>query len=100
MQRREYIFEESMKVLNGGTSAAVSISATSAQSAVIATNRVVLYSTVACWIRQGADPTALGNGTDQFIPAETMMRLTDITPGNKLALIAGGAGTVYITPGA
>ena len=100
MQRRDYVFEESIKVLNGGESAAVSISASSAQSAALLTNRVVIYSTVACWIRQGSNPTALSNGTDQYIPAETMMRLTDITPGNKIAFIAGSAGTVYITPGA
>ena len=100
MQRREHVFEESMKVLNGGTSYAISISATSAQSAAILNDNAVAYSTVDCWIRQGTNPTALANGTDQFLPGLVQMRLVDIEPGNKIAFVAGGAGTVYLTPGA
>lgn len=100
MQRREYVFEESMKVLNGGESVAISISTTSAQSAAILTTSVVVYSTVECWLRQGSNPTAVSDGTDQYLPAETQMRLVDITPGNKLAFKAGASGTVYLTQGA
>ena len=100
MQRREYVFEESMKVLKGGESVAISISTTSAQSAAILTTNVIVYSAVACWLRQGADPTAVSDGTDQYLPAEVQMRLVDITPGNKLAFKAGASGTVYLTQGA
>jgi hypothetical protein len=49
-------------------------------------------------MRQGSNPTALSNGTDQFIPANTLLRIVDIESGNKLAFIAGSAGTVYISP--
>ena len=100
MSRREYVFEESMKVLNGGTSVAISISTTSAQSAAILTNSIVVYATVACWLRQGSNPTALSDGTDQYLPAEVQMRLVDITPGNKIAFKAATSGTVYLTQGA
>lgn len=100
MQRREFVFEESMKVLNGGESQAVSISTTSAQSAAITTNRVVVYATVECWFRQGSNPTALSTGVDQYLPAGVQMRLVDIKPGNKLAFKAASSGTVYITPDA
>lgn len=100
MSRREYVFEESMKVLKGGESQAVSISTTSAQSTAILSSRVVVYATVECWFRQGSDPTALATGVDQYLPAGVQMRLCDITPGNKLAFKAGSSGTVYITPDA
>jgi hypothetical protein len=98
MQRREYILQESISALKGGTCQAVSISGTSAQSAAINSGRVVIYSNVDCWMRQGSNPTALSNGTDQFIPANTLLRIVDIESGNKLAFIAGSAGTVYISP--
>ena len=100
MQRREFVFEESMKVLNGGESQAVSVSTTSAQSAAILGSRVVVYSTVECWLRQGSNPTALSTGVDQYLPAGVQMRLCDITPGNKLAFKSSTSGTVYITPDA
>ena len=100
MQRREYIFEESMVSLTGGQSSAVSVSGTSAQSAAITTGRAVLYSTTDVFFRQGADPTAVATGADQILPANSLMRLVDITNGNKLAFkTAGTTGTVYITPG-
>ncbi|MEF3075160.1 hypothetical protein V2P20_08995 [Methylobacter sp. Wu1] len=95
-----FITENSINILTGGQTNAVSISTTSAQSSAINVEKVVIYSTVFCFVRQGANPTALSNGTDQPVPAETYLRVT-LTPGNKLAFItASGTGTVYITPGA
>lgn len=100
MQRREYVFEESMVSLNGGQSSSVAVSGTSAQSAAITAGRAVLYSTADVFFRQGANPTALASGVDQLLPANNIMRLADITSGNKLAFITSGTtGTVYITPG-
>ena len=100
MQRREYIFEESMLALSGGESSAVSVSGTSAQSAAINSGRVVLYATTEVFFRQGSNPTALATGVDQILPAYTLMRVADITSGNKLAFkTSGSTGTVYITPG-
>lgn len=100
-KKREYTFEESVVALKGGTCAAVAISTTSAKSAAILTGRVVLFSSAECFFRQGADPTALSDGTDQILPASTMLRVVDIETGNKLAFkTASGTGTVYIAPAA
>ena len=100
MQRREYILQESMVALKGGTCSTVAVSGTSAQSAAITSGKVVIYSTVDMYLRQGSNPTALATGVDQFIPANTMLRIVDIENGNKLAFISGTSGTVYISPAA
>ena len=101
MQRREHVLEESVIALKGGTCAAVAVSTASAQSAAITSGRVVLYSSVECFFRQGSNPTALSDGTDQILPASTMLRVVDIESGNKLAFkTASGTGTVYIAPAA
>lgn len=99
MSRREYILQESVVALKGGTCATVSVSTTSAQSAAITAKRMVLYSSCDVFFRQGSNPTALADGTDQILPAYTMLRVVDIESGNKLAFkTASGAGTVYIAP--
>lgn len=93
----------SMTASNGGLSQAVSISSTSAQSAVIPSTFCVVYATTDCWMRKGSNPTALSNGTDQFLPANALLRLDGFAPGgtDKIAFITSSAtGTVYITPGA
>lgn len=100
MQKREYILQESMVALKGGTCASVAVSGTSAQSAAITSGRVVLYSTVDVFLRQGSNPTALATGVDQLVPANTLIRLVDIENGNKIAFIASSSGTVYISPAA
>lgn len=98
MQRRDFVLQESIVALKGGTCAAVSVSTTSAQSAAITNGRVVIYSTVDVFMRQGSNPTALSDGTDQFIPAGTLLRIVDIEASNKLAFISTMSGTVYISP--
>ena len=101
MQRREYVLEESVVALTGATCEAIAISTTSAQSSAITSGRVVLYSSVECFFRQGSNPTALSTGVDQILPASTMLRVVDIESGNKLAFkTASGTGTVYIAPAA
>jgi hypothetical protein len=96
----EVIAEHSLTIDAGGTSQAVSISTTSAQSAAIPGGSAVIYSTVDCFVRSGANPTALSNGTDRFIPAGIYLRV-GFASGEKLAFItAAGTGTVYIAPGA
>jgi hypothetical protein len=96
----EVIAEHSLTIGAGGTSQALSISTTSAQSSAIAGGSALIYSTVDCFTRADANPTALSNGTDLFIPAGVVFR-ADFAPGSKLAFItASGTGTVYITPGA
>ena len=83
----------------GGTSQQVAISTTSAQSTAIAAMEAYIYSTVDTFMRQGSNPTAVNDGTDRFIPANVLLRLAGLVPGNKLAFkTVSGTGLVYITP--
>lgn len=94
--------ETSITITTGGDSQAVAISTTSAQSAVIAADSATLYATTDCFVRRGSNPTAVADGTDQFVPANTLLRINGLTNDNlsKLAFkTATGTGTVYITPG-
>ncbi len=92
--------EISLLLGGGGASQAVSISSTSAQSAAMSGDNAVLYSTVDTFVRAGTNPTALSDGTDQFIPAGVLVRVR-FDAGSKLAFKTSSAsGTVYITPGA
>lgn len=105
------IREVTMKALTGGQSSVVSISGASAQSAAFAQPAVpapqtgdldaTITPTVDCFVRQGTNPTALADGTDQILLGGNTYRLSGILVGNKLAFItSGAAGSVYITPGA
>lgn len=86
--------------LSPGQSQKITVSTTSTQSAPIDSTSCTIYSDVDCYVRQGAAPVALSNGSDQFIPAGTFLRLEGITRGNKLGIIGAAAGTVFLTPGA
>lgn len=89
----------SIVVDEGGRSQALTISSTSAQSATINSDYVLVTLTVAGFVRQGSNPTATADGTDIFLLADVTYRL-NVKKGNKLALRTGGlAGTAYITPG-
>jgi len=93
------VSQESIHLLSGGQSQQVSISTSSAQSAAITGSKTIyMCSTVDCFLRQGVDPTALSNGTDQFLPAYAPMRFAGFATGNKIAVIGTGTGTLYITP--
>ena len=93
------VSQESATIYSGGQSQSVAVTTSSAQSTAISNSKtVVLCSTVDCFIRQGSNPTALSNGTDQFLPSYVPMRFAGLTSGNKLAVIGTGAGTLYITP--
>jgi len=94
-------FEFSLSARSGGQSQSVSMSTTSAQSTVINAEWAVVTPDVACFFRRGASPTALSNGTDQYLAAGSAYRVNGIREGDKLAfIVASGTGTVYITPGA
>lgn len=93
------VSQESATLYSGGQSTSISVTTTSAQSAAISNSKtVVLCGTVDCFIRQGANPTALSDGTDQFLPAYTPMRYAGFVSGNKIAAIGLTSGTLYITP--
>ena len=96
----EHVLAASIIALTGGQSASVAISTASAQSFAITSGSAVVTPTVDCFFRQGSNPTALSNGTDQVLFANNSYRIANITSGNKLAFITGaGTGTVYLSPG-
>lgn len=83
---------------SGGGGESISVTTSSAQSAVIHATQpcyVVMFSTVSCFMRQAVNPTAVAN-TDQYIPANIYMRIGPFAPGNKMALIGTGSGTAYL----
>lgn len=93
--------ELSLLVPTDANTSTVSISTTSAQSAVIPQGgSVVVHSTADCFVIQGANPTAVAN-TCLPLFANVQYRLSGIRENGRLAFItASGTGTVYITPGA
>lgn len=78
----------------------IAVSTTSAASAAINHNEALLYSDVEVFAVTGDSPTATVNdGTP--IPANQLVRVHGITPGQEIAFItATGTGTVRIRPGA
>jgi hypothetical protein len=97
------ISEISIRALSGGQSDAVTVSATSAQTtkqSIIDAEKVAVFCESNVFFREGSDPTALSDGSDQIIPGGVWTRVSKTT-GYKMAFIlATGTGTVYITPGA
>lgn len=101
------ISEISLELNAGGTSQKVAMSTTSAQSAAaaLATNepkgaplKYVITPDAACFIRKGANPTALSDGTDLYLVANQSYRV-ELMDGEKMAfIVASGTGNVYITP--
>lgn len=79
----------------GGLSQKVVLSAASAQSTVLAGSTVVVTPDVNCFMRMGVNPAAVVD-VDRILIANTAHRVT-ISPGQKLAFIAAGAGNAYIT---
>lgn len=94
----------SLNVPNSATTAAVSISGTSAQSAVLSGASAVVVPTVDCFVIRGRNPTATVPGASPgSMPlfSNQHWRLEGIQPDEKLAFItSGGTGTVYITDNA
>lgn len=92
------LVQQASRIATGGTCQKVAISSTSAQSAAIDAHLVHVTPTVDCYVREGANPTALSNGTDHFLVANATQAFT-ITHDNKLAFITTAAsGSVHIAP--
>jgi len=98
------VFEHSVNLLSGGQSSSVAMSTVSAQSATFTfpnapQGYVLVTPSADCFVRQGVNPTALSNGTDQILLAANTYRMF-VESGNNIAFImAAGSGTAYITPG-
>jgi hypothetical protein len=73
----------------------ISVSVASAQSAVLTGADILYWCAVATNVLFGADPTATAAGV--YVPANTLVRFTNITRGEKLAAlaVAGGNSTAY-----
>lgn len=82
----------------GAVSQAVAISGTSAQSATLSADCVVvrIVSTTDCFVSVGASPTAVAD-TTMFLPAYTVDYIK-VSPGQKIAgIYLAASGTLYIT---
>jgi hypothetical protein len=100
------MYEMSVNVGAGGTSSAIAVSTTSAQSAIFVANggtspggtTVIVTPSVNCFVRQGVDPTATNDGTDLFLLGGQSYRI-NVADTHRLAFrTASGSGTVYLTP--
>lgn len=91
-----------MVIHSGGQSSKVAVSTTSAQSGLVGLRgNVVVTPDATMFVRRGSNPTALSDGTDQILLANTTYRFYGLKSDDKLAFImAVGTGNVYITPGA
>ncbi len=91
----------SNQVLSGGQSSKVVTSTTSAQSVALTGYQYTIVSDTNVFVRLGANPTAVSDGTDQLLLANQQYRILPIVPGQKFAFIlATGTGNVYLTPDA
>ena len=96
----------SKQILSGGQSTKIAVSIVSAQSAVFGGNQsggipdnYTITPDVNCFVRQGTNPTAVSDGTDQILFAGNQYRVSPCIPGNRFAFItSSGAGNVYLTP--
>lgn len=78
----------------------VSVTTTTAVTTnAVSTNDCLVYSTVECFAVAGSAPTAtVAAGTP--IPANQLIRLTNVNGGKIAFIAASGSGTAYIRPGA
>lgn len=75
----------------------VSASTSSAQSAVLSGEDIVICADVAFHILFGANPTATTSCLR--VPADTLVRFVNLNPGEKFAVVlASGTGTVQYNP--
>lgn len=82
------------QALHPGTCQKVTFSGTSAQSNAMQTrtSAVELYSTKACWIKFGTNPTAVANDGSSFYLDAGLFKVYGIAPGQKIAVIQDAAG--------
>lgn len=89
----------SLTIGPGATSQKVNMSTASVPSAVINADYCTVAVTADAFVRAGATPVAVADGTDQFLPAGIYR--VSMVRGQKLAFILPtGTGVAYITPGA
>lgn len=101
-----HMTEISLSIPSSATSTTIALSAVSAQGPVIARPathpagvpvKCLITPDVICWIRRGVNPTALADGTDLKLLAGNTYR-AELLDGERIAVIAAGAGTCSFTP--
>ena len=91
----------SCKILSGGQSSKLVLSGANVQSAALTSTSYVVTADTDCFVRTGANPIAVADGTDQFLLGGSAYRVTPLMIGDKLSFITSGAGgNVYLTPDA
>lgn len=92
---------EGFEAIYLGTSQKVAFDASTQSAALGARTSVVsLYATQDCHIKTGANPTAVADGTNYFLP-KLVQRFIGVKPGDKIAAIKDSAGgNLFITEGA
>lgn len=96
----QFVKDITVDASQGGTSELIAVSATNAQSEAISSGVAIVTPRVDVYMRQGADPEATADGSDQLLLANVAYRVK-LTPGNKLAFkAASDAGNVHLTPAA
>lgn len=86
------------KIAAPGTSQKLTISAVAAQSAAITANIVELSPSIDCYVRAGANPTAVNTGVDHFLMGGTT-QFFRFSSGDKISVISElGAGVIHISP--
>lgn len=103
------VTQVSMAVLSGGQSSKVALTTASAQGPVVTQPATLpagcavpctLVLDAAGFVRKGTNPTALSDGTDQYLVANFPYRI-ELMAGERLAIIlASGTGNAYFTPNA
>lgn len=94
----QQVVQQASSIGAGGACQKVAMSTTSAQSAAINYGMVQITPSADCYVREGSNPTAVSDGTDQFLAAN-VPQVFLVTPGNKLAfIVASGTSSVHIAP--
>lgn len=91
-------YEQTTRLYDFTAGQKVTTSGTSAQSAAVACNEVMLTATADMYVTAAANPTAAASAGSIFLAGGTVIHL-QITPGWKVAAIQStAAGALYILP--
>ncbi len=92
---------ETFETIIPGVSQLIAVSNASVQGSAlgISTTVVRLFATNDCYIKLGANPTALADGTSMFVPGG-IVDFIGVTPGDKIAVIRYASnGSLFVTEG-
>lgn len=80
------------KLVSTATAASTTVTAASAQLTMVAGYAYRLVSSTACWVKFGANPTAVASATDNhFLPANQVLDIVCQAGALKVAIIRDAA---------